>query len=78
MEAILFQVAGFGLVPYIRKIVKDLNLSGWYALIASTVLAVILNTAIAFIIGNPLAVGAALGVIVGLLTNVYNDSKEIQ
>lgn len=69
------QILGLAGVPFVRLAIKQLGLTGWVALIASQVLAIGINVAIAVIDKGDLGFAIAMGVIVGVLSNFYNDLK---
>lgn len=69
------QLIGFAGIPFVRLAVKQLGLTKWWALLASQVLAIVLNVVIAAISKQDLMYGALMGVLVGLMSNFYNDIK---
>lgn len=69
------QIAGAAGIPFVRLAVKQLKLSGWWALVASQAFAIVINVAVAYLIKGDLAAGVFMGVMVGLLSNFYNDVK---
>jgi len=74
----LNQLFGLGSLTLVRAIVKELKpTKAIWAVLEALVVGVVFNVALAIVLKGDIYFGIAIGVVVGLLANFYNDGLEV-
>jgi hypothetical protein len=72
------QYFGIASVPLIKQLVDIAKPSnGLLAVIYSLLLGMVFNVLLAISVGNDIVNALAVGAVCGLLSNIYNDSREV-
>jgi len=75
MDAYL-QIVGIAGAPLVRSAIKATEIkNGFVIVLLSLIFGVLLNIALAIVLGNDVRVAVALGVVTGFASNIYNDLK---
>jgi len=73
----LDQLLGLAGAPFVKAIVKDLNLNkAWHKVLASQVVAIALNFALMLVYNTDWKVALGTGIVTGMFANAYNDLTE--
>ena len=74
----MIQFVGLGGTPLVRAMVKATKIqNGIVLVLLSLIFGVILNIALAMVLGNDIRIAVAIGIVTAFLSNVYNDIKEV-